>query len=764
MTSSLEKKVLSGLGLAGLIIAGVTVIGHVRTHTMMATAQGVSRSHQLIAALTGFSSNMHMIRMSLRGYIVTGDTDLLRMHETAKVRLKQHLGTIRSLSADQQPAQTRLRAIDAMTQAKLDDTQRLMQLYNTYGRVAATIALTASYRDDVDDPLREHMESMLAATQSELARRQNLAAASGAAMFWMLAMGAFVEGAFVIAAALIIRRGLAQRKQYIEAVEQSELMLRSFYDSGVTMMGIVEMLEDDVVIVSANGLSSQVFGRPANELVGQKVSDLGSSPEVIALFLRKFHESFRRGGPVEFEYERQTVNGVRWLSTAVCPIARWAPQGRPRFSYVLLDITDRKLAEEALRKHTADLTLAKEALELQSVQLETARREADAASAAKSSFLANMSHEIRTPMTAIVGYSDLIAEPGRADAERLEWTAVIRRNASHLLELINDILDLSKIEAGKMTLESIACDPAQVVGDVVDIMRPRAAEKGIGLRLDFDSSIPRLLHTDPLRLRQVLVNLIGNAVKFTEAGEVAVVLRCDEASAGSEMLAIEVRDTGIGMTPDEISRLFRAFSQADETTTRRFGGTGLGLAISQRLVLMMKGTLEVHSEPGIGSTFRMSIPTAATAATEPVAEILAEAIAATTAVDTTLRGRILVAEDSIDTQRLVAFLLRRAGAEVHLVSTGRAALEAAHHGEYDLILMDMQMPELDGYTAAAELRRRGISVPILAITAHAMAGDRERCLAAGCTDYLTKPLDRRQLVARIAQHLSHRAAGNALVA
>jgi PAS domain S-box-containing protein len=760
MTSSLEKKVLSGLGLAGLIIAGVTVIGHVRTHTMMATAQGVSRSHQLIAALTGFSSNMHMIRMSLRGYIVTGDTDLLRMHETAKVRLKQHLGTIRSLS-DEKP---RLMAIDAMAQAKLDDTQRLMQLYNTYGRVAATIALTASYRDDVDDPLREHMESMLAATQSELARRQNLAAASGAAMFWMLAMGAFVEGAFVIAAALIIRRDLAQRKRNIEAVQQSELMLRSFYDSGVTMMGIVEMLEDDVVIVSANALSSQVFGRPANELVGQKMSDLGLSPEVIALFLSKFQESFRRGGPVEFEYERKTVNGVRWLSTAVCPIARWAPQGRPRFSYVLLDITDRKLAEEALRKHTADLTLAKEALELQSVQLETARREADAASAAKSSFLANMSHEIRTPMTAIVGYSDLIAEPGRADAERLEWTAVIRRNASHLLELINDILDLSKIEAGKMTLESIACDPAQVVGDVVDIMRPRAAEKGIGLRLDFDSSIPRLLHTDPLRLRQVLMNLIGNAVKFTEAGEVVVLLRCDEASAGSEMLTVEVRDTGIGMTLDEISRLFRAFSQADETTTRRFGGTGLGLAISQRLVLMMKGTLEVHSEPGIGSTFRMSIPTAATAATEPVAEILAGAIAAITAVNTTLRGRILVAEDSIDTQRLVAFLLRRAGAEVHLVSTGRAALEAAHHGEYDLILMDMQMPELDGYTAAAELRRRGISVPILAITAHAMAGDRERCLAAGCTDYLTKPLDRRQLVARVAQHLSHRAAGNALVA
>jgi signal transduction histidine kinase/ActR/RegA family two-component response regulator len=443
----------------------------------------------------------------------------------------------------------------------------------------------------------------------------------------------------------------------------------------------------------------------------------------------------------------------------VCPIQRWAAaQEQPRFSYVIADVTARKTATEALRHHAEELTAAKNALE-------EARTAADAANEAKSNFLANMSHEIRTPMTAVVGYADLLAEPGRSDAERGEWVSVIRRNARHLLELINDILDLSKIEAGKMTLESTPCDPRQIINDVLAMMRPRALEKHIRLQLEQESQLPAEINADPLRLRQVLANLVGNAIKFTEAGEVTVHVECEACISGGGFgdLHIAVRDTGIGMSQEQIGRLFRPFTQADETTTRRFGGTGLGLTITHRLVQMMGGTIEVKSEVGIGSTFDLTVPIAIGTTNGSNGKggkngtsggdvpLLPSPEAAASGAS---RGRILMAEDGPDMQRLLSFVLSRSGAEVTVVSNGVAALEATANGKFGVILLDMQMPEMDGYTAAREIRRRGIQTPIIAVTAHAMTGDRERCLAAGCTDYMTKPVDADELLRRVEHYLT----------
>jgi signal transduction histidine kinase/ActR/RegA family two-component response regulator len=474
----------------------------------------------------------------------------------------------------------------------------------------------------------------------------------------------------------------------------------------------------------------------------------------VELLRTKYEQSFRLGGPVEFEYDASMPDGTaRWFSSVVCPIRRWAPSGRPRFSYILLDVTARKAAEAAL---------------------EQARRQADAANVAKSNFLANMSHEIRTPMSAIMGFGDLLAEPGRSDAERAEWVGIIRRNARSLLALINDILDLSKIEAGRMSLERVECDIAQIVGEVVALMRPRATEKGILLRADLRAPLPESVPGDPLRLRQVLVNLVGNAVKFTHAGEVAVTVSCEPAGevaggggrggAAGEELRIEIRDTGVGMTPQQLSRLFRPFTQADESMTRKFGGTGLGLSISSRLVALMGGSIAVESEPGLGSTFRVRLPAGARGADTtvmPASQSTPDEQAAVAQVVTApqsaaaLQGvRVLLAEDSPDMQRLLTMFLRRAGLDVTLAANGRIAIERATAEVFDVILMDMQMPEVDGYCAAADLRRRGISVPIIAVTAHAMAGDRERCLAAGCSDYLPKPIDAARLVQFVTHHLS----------
>ena len=372
-------------------------------------------------------------------------------------------------------------------------------------------------------------------------------------------------------------------------------------------MGIAEVLEEekDVMFVHVNNAMSRLYGMNQN-VSGSRLRELGCPEELIAVYVQKYRECLRENGPVQFEVERNTPAGKRWLTMVVCPL-KTSGGSRPRFSFVTVDQTDRKKAEMALQQHADQLNQTTQVLEKQTVALEEARQAADAANAAKSNFLANMSHEIRTPMTAVVGYADLLAEPGRSDEQRRDWVGIIRRNARHLLELINDILDLSKIEAGKMTMQSVACEPGQIVSDVVSMLRSRAERKGISLRAEIEGPLPADMAGDPLRLRQVVMNLLGNAIKFTEVGEVMVRVR-HENGPGAETLRIDVHDTGIGIAPQPLLRLFQPFTQADESTTRRFGGSGLGLAISHRLVGLMGGSLTVQSEPGMGSVFSIVLP------------------------------------------------------------------------------------------------------------------------------------------------------------
>ncbi len=385
---------------------------------------------------------------------------------------------------------------------------------------------------------------------------------------------------------------------------------------------------------------------------------------------------------------------------------------------------------------------------------------AEAAATVKGQFLANMSHEIRTPMTAILGYADLLSDPTQNPEQQRACAHIIRRNGQHLLSVINDILDLSKIEAGAMTVQRETCSPLQVVHDVLSLMQVRANASGVQLRAEHVLPLPLEIHTDPMRLRQILLNLVGNAIKFTPRGDVVVTVRF----AGAEM-AFNVRDTGIGMDAEQRSHLFRAFSQVDGSTRRRFGGTGLGLAISKRLALMLGGDIDVTSTPDVGSVFTLRVETGAVDV-ERLARTPAEVAvvrhgdgAQDARKSIPLAGRILLAEDGLDNQRLVRFHLERAGASVNVVDNGQQALDAVARanldGEpFDLVLMDMQMPELDGYAATRCLRRDGQRMPIVALTAHAMVGDRERCLAAGCDDHLTKPIDRARLLATCALYLT----------
>ncbi|MBY0111213.1 MAG: PAS domain-containing protein [Phycisphaerales bacterium] len=467
-------------------------------------------------------------------------------------------------------------------------------------------------------------------------------------------------------------------------------------------------------------------GYPASDFINNAVRDCASitHPDDIPAIEAAVAEAMGKRSAYNIEYRIMHKSGqTRWVNERASVICEG---DRPLYlDGVQFDITELREAREA----------------------------ASAANQSKSEFLASMSHEIRTPMTAILGFADLLAESASRsrDAESVEHVETIRRNGQHLLALINDILDLSKIEAGKLVVESIDFSPQTVIQEVIETLSPRAAAKGISLNAEFLCELPRVIQSDPIRFRQILTNLVGNAIKFTEVGGVTVRIGIDQSQPVH--LQVDVVDTGVGMSAEEIGRLFQAYEQANATTTRRFGGTGLGLRISKRLAEHLGGTIEVTSEKGKGSRFRATI--ALVAGVESLAAIAAPAAERTDRLDNV---SILVAEDGPDNVRFISHVLRKAGAVVKIVSNGEELLAALTvdgdpmsalrpHPGFDLIITDMQMPVMDGYAAVGEIRARGGTLPIVALTAHAMSGDRVKCLAAGCDDYLTKPIDRARLIA-----------------
>lgn len=404
---------------------------------------------------------------------------------------------------------------------------------------------------------------------------------------------------------------------------------------------------------------------------------------------------------------------------------------------IVQDITDRKLTETRLQQSEAA---------------------ALAASQAKSEFLANMSHEIRTPMAAILGYADVLLGHLK-DPDNRNCVLIMKRNGEHLLDLINDILDLSRIEAGKLDVETEPVPLPQLVADIQSLMQVRAEEKKVQFKVDFEGKVPSTIKTDPTRLRQVLINLIGNAIKFTDEGEVRLKVQFIE-TANPPIIQFAIADTGIGMTEEQIERLFKPFSQGDSTVTRQYGGSGLGLAISQRLIQMMGGEMNLDSEFGEGSTFFVRLPIESFEQIELVEPDLLvrsaepESLLAETP---SLSCRVLVVDDRRDVRHISQHFLEKAGATVSTAEDGQQGIDAALAARdagvpFDLIVMDMQMPNVDGMQAVAELRSAGIDWPIIALTADAMKGDRDKCLNGGCDDYLSKPIDQAKLIRLAAKY------------
>jgi PAS domain S-box-containing protein len=499
----------------------------------------------------------------------------------------------------------------------------------------------------------------------------------------------------------------------------------------------------------------EIHGVHPEEIVedGSKVLEF-HHPDDSALFLEKIRLASKEAGPFLHEFRLKFGDGtIRWVSIDCIP--EFESDGSVLFHGYAADVTNRLHAQQSLL---------------------AAHAAAEYANRAKTEFLANMSHEIRTPMTAILGYADILAEePTNAlsQVSKAECIETIKRNGQHLLSIINDILDISKIEADKLLVEKIAVSPLQIAQDVLELMKLKAQAKGLVLTMETTTPVPKSIQTDPTRLRQILVNLIGNAIKFTELGSITLSIHVDREKRSQ--LCFDIIDTGIGIDKEQITKLFRPFEQADASTTRKFGGTGLGLQISKRLAEILGGDIQVTSEPGSGSVFSLTIATGDLdefewtqaalhvdqSTTMPsVQRSPSDQVSQSSQLP--LRGvRVLSVEDGVDNQRLISFHLSKAGAVVDIASNGRLAVEKLCIGgsidqaiclppPIDIVLMDMQMPEMDGYQATQILRSKGFSGPILALTAHAMEADQFKCLEAGCDVWLTKPIEKSELI-RVCQ-------------
>jgi len=536
---------------------------------------------------------------------------------------------------------------------------------------------------------------------------------------------------------------ISERKAAEQRQRESEEAYRGIFENAIE--GIFRTTPDGRYL-KANPMLARIYGYESTDELVNSVKEIGQQLYVDAGRREAFtHLMDTHDRITNFESRIRRKDGVIiWISEN----ARACRDAQGTVLYyegTVVDITEQKRNAELARS----------------------KRQAEEANRLKSEFLANMSHEIRTPMTAILGYADLLGDELRENSKAVEWLQVMRRNGNHLLSIINDILDLSKIEAGKMTVERIMSSPTQIVADVASLMRARASEKGLAFSVEYLGAVPEYIRTDPTRLRQILLNLVSNAVKFTPMGGVHLVTRLlDDPADPSPRIQFDVVDSGIGLTAEQRDRLFEAFTQADASHTRRFGGTGLGLAISKKLAQLLGGDISVQSMPGDGSTFSVVVETGSLSGVtmiEKPREALIGSTGVTTESEATMEvgGRVLLAEDGPDNQQMISLILRKAGCDVTIADNGRKALnmamEARAMGQaFDLILMDMQMPEMDGYAATRELRRQGYTLPVVALTAHAMAGDREKCMAAGCDDFATKPINRKVLLEVVRTYLNQR--------
>ena len=529
---------------------------------------------------------------------------------------------------------------------------------------------------------------------------------------------------------------VTDRKAAEIGMRESEARKRAIFEAAIDC---ILFIDTEGRIVEFNRASEETFGYRRDEVIGRLMPEIfvpAASRHRLQKNLLRYAGQGEMGSMLGKRLETPMIkqNGQEFVAEmATQPIPLTG--GSAGFAVFIRDITQRKQAEEALRR---------------------AKESAESASRSKGAFLANMSHEIRTPMNAIIGMTEFVLESDLTREQR-EYLEMVVQSSNALLNLLNDVLDFSKIEAGKLHLEELPFELRAWLEESLKSLAFRARQKNLYCRWEVASETPDRVRGDPHRLHQILVNLVSNAIKFTDTGGITIRVRPVRQAGDQAVLLFEIRDTGIGIPPEKCQTVFEEFEQADNSTRRRFGGTGLGLSICSRMARMMHGRIRVKSKLGQGSVFQFTarLGLASEQAAEAASSATDQAQGSASAAAGSTPLNILVAEDSPINQRLAVGLLEKQGHRVVVAHNGQQAIDQFQSGHFDLILMDVQMPELDGFEATAAIREleAGAHTPIIAMTAHALKGDRERCLAVGMDDYLSKPIRSKKLYEMIARYV-----------
>jgi len=725
--------------------------------------QGVTRSYAITSALELLMGRVTDGETGERGFLLTGKDEYLEPYVRFTSTIQGLYTALVALTAGESPQQPQVVLLRSLLDAREQELRDIIQLRRRSGLEIARGSPALGLGKATHDQIRA-VVSLMSAREWDTIRRRNAnvvtatreserAVALGALAVAFLGLTIFIVGRLGKK-----RTAAAEAAMLVTEAEKAQLqaeLARNFHMLGrVGEMAKMGGWEVDAVTKKLN-FSRELYR--IHEIEPTDTPDIDRAlefypPEPRAVIAAAVDAACRDGGSWDLELPFITAKGRHiWVRTIGMAVVEGGTIVKLEGS--LQDITERKVADESMKFLNEELVAA--------------RDRAEAANQAKGQFLANMSHEIRTPMNAILGMLQLLGQTELA-RRQCDYVDKTQTAAKSLLSILNDILDFSKIEAGKMEIELRPFDLPKAIEETAGLFQQQFVSKGVALIVKIASELPHQVMGDAGRVQQVLRNLVGNAMKFTEQGRVRVEVS-QETRNGTAQIYFSVEDTGIGIPAQKVDVIFDSFTQADASTTRRFGGTGLGLAISKRLVNMMGGMMGVNSEPGTGSTFWFTLPLALPAETQgaaPVPEDRAEGLRAFTAPGSPSRAiaplefadvQVLVVEDNAVNQKLARWILEKMGCRVDVADDGKVGVEMAMQQSYAAIFMDCQMPQMDGFEATREIRRREGSGPrraIVAMTANAMRGDREKCLAAGMDDYISKPISKNDLLQALRRRVS----------
>ncbi|MFG0265253.1 MAG: ATP-binding protein [Rhodopirellula sp. JB055] len=737
---SLTRSLVNPLAVAAviivLVISGVIAFNNIRE--LQETRLKVGLTLKVLASLAEIEGAVTDAERSQRDYLITGDSLHLEPFHVAVQRTQEGLREFEELTEDHAVQRAKFDELRPLVEERIRHLHVVLEVREKEGPEAARDAVIENSRRDLMGNIEKKAISMRKIEEDLLVVREAMATRAYRSGI-VTSVSSTLIGLILVGSVLY----LLERNR--RKAERDALMLNSTRERVQLALDAAEMGAWNID-PKTNTLRTDERYRRIHGVEQEEMTFEDSLKRIHADDRARVRQAMRASmspldpSPYSVEYRVVHADGsIRWVSSK--GIARVHKQRRAAvltsFDGTVADVTERKRQEERLQR-SEQIALA--------------------ANQSKSEFLANMSHEIRTPMAAILGYADVLLGH-LEDPDNRNCVMIMKRNGEHLLSLINDILDLSRIEAGKLSVDTEQVPLLRLVGDIQSLMQVRADEKKIDFQVVFEGKVPLSIETDPTRLRQVLINLIGNAIKFTNEGSVQLKV-CFVNGADPPVIEFSIVDTGIGISKEQQNRLFKPFSQGDASVTRKYGGSGLGLAISQRLIEMMEGEMSLDSELGKGSTFFVRLPVHSMDGVELVKPELVKQTPRPEdgSVETpVLNCRVLVVDDRRDVRHISQHFLEKAGAKVSTAEDGQegvdAAIQARDAGDpFDLIVMDMQMPRVDGLQATTLLRSAGIDWPIIALTADAMKGDRDRCLNGGCDDYLSKPIDHVKLVSMVARY------------